>query len=883
MSYARILLATLLVAVLAACGGPTTPPVPPKPTISAVTPAVAPRGGAIVVDGADFGTSGKLMVGGVEAVVSSWTDAKIEATVASGTLDGWQDVVVDTADGTDDFSPFFVGEEYSGAASGLQAFLDGLDKGTAVLLQAQTYDLSAETDELLLDNHGLYGRGETQTTIKLSLTGGAIVLSDWGATVTIADLAIEGDFIAFFHGNLVKTLETLGSNMLTAVPLNEAMVTRTISLPQATGVTDTWSTETFSELGSPVDVVPSAGALTTTTRAPRVFTVEALAHTPEVALAPAGLSTPKITLQDVSYSDVMGGGSFGFPMFMIPTLDITLADVDIDADNSSLVLVSNSNMTLERVTATTAMAIVGSYGGTLTVLDSTVESATDVGLWAEAGMRVNGSTVRAADGYVDVVGAARAILGGSTDLAGGFIEVVGSTIEALDGNLADGTVNGFMIFETQFAPITLTDNVRIRSHEATVIVTQQSFNGEGDITLAGNGDVRAGVFKSEDPVNFRPGDIYVTTGGGGSLADVARLEGNTMAATATLVVDLSGSSSPGFLSASHNKLTAGDGENDGLLQLIAGATGQLRLEDNVLSADGMIEVTAPDLSETTAVLAGNTVSAVGAGSPAVVSQLNGGSCEVSGNTFEAEDVSAVNSTLVQLTCVGADPLVDAFTVTGNTMTANGNGGSIIVTQFSSGALTMASNQIGAEAIFWVFATDVDGVVSANDIQLADGQWMVFGDPLSDLTLDANVVAYEDASYGLGISGVGSATVTGNEFTVNGTPAPSAVAFGFATSGAPITIAASGNTFTNFSRALYVVDLATTAWGITATIEDNVFDFPIDAAPKVAELVNVKSAIDARNNRWGTNTSAATVATYVTLSGDTGVQGGSILLSPITLP
>ncbi|HRQ11454.1 MAG TPA: hypothetical protein PLG36_10560, partial [Trueperaceae bacterium] len=531
MSYARILLATLLVAVLAACGGPTTPPVPPKPTISAVTPAVAPRGGAIVVDGADFGTSGKLMVGGVEAVVSSWANDKIEATVASGTLDGWQDVVVETADGTDDFSPFFVGAEYSGTASGLQAFLDGLDKGTAVLLQAQTYDLSAETDELLLDNHGLYGRGETQTTVKLSNTGGAIVLSDWGATVTIADLAIEGDFIAFFHGNAVKTLATLSSNMLTAMPLNEAMVTRTISPPQPSGMTDAWSTETFSELGSPVDVVSSPGALTTTTRAPRVFTAKALAHAPEVALEPAGLSTPKITLQNVSYSDVLGGGSFGFPMFLIPTLDITLTDVTIEAGDSTVALFSGRNVTLERVDVTSDLAWVGSYGGTLTVQDSTVESATNVYLLAEAGMKVNGSTVRAADGMIDVVGAASAFFGGGTDPTGGFIEFVGSTIEALDGNLADGTVNGFMIFETQFAPISLTDNVLIRSHDATVIITQQSFNGEGDITLAGNGDVRAGVFKSEDPVNFRSGEIYVYTGGGGSLADVVRLEGNTMAAT----------------------------------------------------------------------------------------------------------------------------------------------------------------------------------------------------------------------------------------------------------------------------------------------------------------------------------------------------------------
>ena len=64
---------------------------------------------------------------------------------------------------------------------------------------------------------------------------------------------------------------------------------------------------------------------------------------------------------------------------------------------------------------------------------------------------------------------------------------------------------------------------------------------------------------------------------------------------------------------------------------------------------------------------------------------------------------------------------------------------------------------------------------------------------------------------------------------------------------------------------------------------NVFDFVIDAAPEVAELNNVADEIDARNNQWGANTVLATVASYVTLSGDTVGQGGSILLDPITLP
>ncbi len=491
--------------------------------------------------------------------------------------------------------------------------------------------------------------------------------------------------------------------------------------------------------------------------------------------------------------------------------------------------------------------------------DSTVESATAVGLWAEAGLNVSGSTVRAADGDIDVIGAAAAIVGSGTLPTGGSIEIAGSTFEALDGNLADGSDKGELTFLTQFAPIGLTDNVRIRSHGDMAIVTQQSLIGEGGITLAGNGDVRAGVFKSEDAVHFRP-------------------------ATIDEVAVVSGGGTPGFLAARHNTLTAGDGENTGVLQLAAGATGQLKLEDNVLSADGGIVVGAPDLLGTTAVLTDNVFSAIGDAAPQVITQLIGGSCELSGNTFEARDIGANDAASVNLACEGANPLEDTFRVEGNTMKAGGDGTSVLLTSFASGALTMSSNQVAVESGFLIAADDVDGVVSSNIIQLLGGFFGVIGNAASDMTIDANVVTLQDAAnYGLLMGGSGVATVTGNNFTVTGTPAATATAFGIGTNSAPIEVTASGNTFTNFSRALYISDASGTAWGITAAIHNNVFDFVINAAPKVATLFNVKSSIDARNNQWGTNTSSATVAGYVTLTGDTAVQGGSIQLNPITQP
>src|SRR5690606_36498865 len=128
----------------------------------------------------------------------------------------------------------------------------------------------------------------------------------------------------------------------------------------------------------------------------------------------------------------------------------------------------------------------------------------------------------------------------------------------------------------------------------------------------------------------------------------------------------------------------------------------------------------------------------------------------------------------------------------------GNGTSIAVVQATTGTLAMSSNQIATVAAFQLAANDVTGVVSGNALQLQVGYWLVTGSVASDLTLDANAVTHENvAAYGLAVSGVGSTTATNNAFTDTGTPAATSVAFAFATNGAPITLDASGNTFTNF--------------------------------------------------------------------------------------
>ncbi|HZW99629.1 MAG TPA: hypothetical protein VFF10_06160, partial [Trueperaceae bacterium] len=174
--------------------------------------------------------------------------------------------------------------------------------------------------------------------------------------------------------------------------------------------------------------------------------------------------------------------------------------------------------------------------------------------------------------------------------------------------------------------------------------------------------------------------------------------------------------------------------------------------------------------------------------------------------------------------------------------------------------------------------------SENDFALVGAPLVVYGVGAADLTLAGNTVSHSDPTGpGLVLQDVGNASVTDNTLTVTGTPGPAAIALAAIASTNPIALTATGNTFTGYNQALYFGDVNGGALGIDATLNDNVFDFVIDAAPKVAELENVKDEIDARNNVWGTNTDLATVESYVTLSGDTAVQGGSILLGPITQP
>jgi hypothetical protein len=883
------LIVALAVAVaLAACGGPPPDPDPDPvpPAISGVAPSVAPRGATVVISGSDFGTSGSLTIGGVPASITGWSDDEIQAVVAVGTPDAWQEIEVTTDVGADAFSPFFVGTAFSGAAADLQDFLDGQPVGTAVLLEAAEYDLSAVLAELRLDNRSLYGRGEAAT--RLVAANGAIVLANFGVAVTVADLTLETDALIYFHGTEVGGLGTASLSSWQGAHGALAFGTRTLTLPSVASLAANATAAPVAQRAGleAYDVTGLTHRSSVGLPVARAFTAVAIDEMPTLALAPAGVAYPRITFANVTIAEDAGGGFFGFPGSAIPAVELTLASVTIDAPDTAVFLFASQDVVVEDTDVTAGLVVLVSVAGAVSVTSSELISGSDVNLYAESGLSVASSTVRAEDGNVELVGAVLGLLVGTGLDTGGPVTVVESTIEALDADLADANVVGQLLVTTQFAPIALRDNVLIRSHLDTVIANEASFLGEGDVTLTGNAAVVVGVSQADEPVDYRQSDLVVFTGTGNA-PDTVTLEDNVIDATATVIV-YAGASEPGHLVARGNDVSAGDGFDAGAVVMYAGSPGTLTLTSNRIASDRLIYAIAPDLDGGSTSLDGNTMAAVGDAGPVVYVESLGGSCDLRDNDVTLEDTGADDATILYLLCFGADATVDAFDVDGNDFGVAGNGNSVAFMLFVEGALAVTGNTVTGEAQLVMQFGNTAGTIAENTLAFGTNAtgWILVGSGDTDLVLNGNDASYVDVGgYGLLLQGIGNAAVTGNAFASTGTPLPGALAMVVATSGggSPVAITASGNTFTNFDRALIFADQAGAALGIDAAVTGNVFDFVIDAAPKVAELSNVADEIDARNNQWGTNTVLATVASYVTLSGDTNVQGGSILLDPITLP
>lgn len=840
-----------------------------QPGSVALSPMVAARGETVTVSGTDFADAGSLTVGGVEADIQTWSDTQITATLSATTPHGWQDVVVGTANGDTTFSGFFVGTEFTGDADGLQEFLDGLPKGTATLLQAETYDFTGNPEHIFIDNHSLYGRGESETMLITDAGGGVMVFVDYEQDVTVADLGIQTDLMYYGAG----TLGGVSALSVAVDPFTLDVSYRDVKIPLTSDLT-------IATRG--VHAEARAGY-----RNGLAALAELSLRVPDLgfeefgALEPQAVGAPALTFRSVTFEEI-AGGAFGFPLVPSIVGEVLFENSTVVGPNSIFYPLASQALRISGSSIDVGVVMAASISGTVTVSDSHLETEEELLVGAELGALIEDSVLRSRDAGVELFGFLDPL--GIPGVFGGPVVVKRSVLDAPDGDLTDGNPTGSIIVLARYAPITLEENTSITAASAVVIQSDGAYLGSGGVTLRNNQEITVGLFEAEYPGNARDGFFVVAAGPDPELVgNTVTLEGNTINSSGALMVEAGSGGTVGHIVATNNTFLAGDGYDDGHIRLYVD-TGTLSADGNSFAADDSVWVYADDLSGGLARFSDNEISVTGDDSPWFEINAYAGACEVSGNTVRVEDLSGDDSAWAYLECATADP-AGTTVVSGNELRVIGNGFSGVWTGlYGPGEARFVSNSVFGEGYADFDVLDGSATVSSNDFHLVTGGLYFWGSSDTDLTVVDNAVVQDGADdFGLFLDGVGTTSVLGNTFADEGAPSGLTTALVVYTDGDEIELTATSNTFRGYVNALYLWDEPVTAHGINAQINRNVFDFLIDAAPKVAELVNVGTIIDAADNVWGSNTDLATVEGYVLLGGDTAAQGGGIDLDPIRLP
>lgn len=198
----------------------------------------------------------------------------------------------------------------------------------------------------------------------------------------------------------------------------------------------------------------------------------------------------------------------------------------------------------------------------------------------------------------------------------------------------------------------------------------------------------------------------------------------------------------------------------------------------------------------------------------------------------------------------------------------------------------SGNKVVAERGFWLESTAAALALRGNTFTLGSAG---FAAAFFEVSMIDGVVALSgnNASFlktgGLDLY-AGAGRFMFNDNTFQGHAGTETAMSVFQQYGDAIDVEASGNTFTGFGQALHLESVSSPSDKLTARINGNVFDFVIDAAPKAATVDSITASeadLDATGNVWGTNTVAATVASYVTYAG--GGDLGTLQVDPIRQP
>lgn len=538
--FLRYLLgAALLAVLLAACGTPAAPvatdpdpddpqqPVPPS--ITGFSPAAAVRGSSVVITGHDFGEEiGTVTIGGAVAEVSRWTGTTIEATVPEGAPNAWQDLSVSTEGGAAAHSGLFVGAEFTGDGDGLQEFLELQPQGGAVLLGAGTYAVPEEV--LLVDNVDLYGRGADETELQLPELG--VVLADFGAVTTIADLSTSG-------GPLTVTGGTFAD----------------IVLPPSGGG--------YAGLSGLTDVRAYVGEL------------GALAS-PRLGLEPT------IVLSGLD----LGGGMRGLPS-QVGTFDLEVHDSSISMPGARLLVQTTGDVLLSGVTSSSGSATLISLRGSLQISNSDLRFD-DAALMASGGVSISGSALAALDGNLQIIGEDPSALDSEVAIPGGPIMITGSSLRALAADQETSGLQGNIHVYTWDAPISLTDNLELSSHGYFEVEAGRGPFGKSDIEFARNRNVQVGVFAEEAGAYSRASNLNLRLYDSGNVANHVTFSENALSISNSL--NVVGDSGPFSLEFSDNTGMIGIENSFGGLFIEGEIGGSATLNSNDLQVRGGVGV-----------------------------------------------------------------------------------------------------------------------------------------------------------------------------------------------------------------------------------------------------------------------------------------------------
>lgn len=527
---ASLALVALLLAALAACGGPNPLPDPdpdptPALTLTGVVPATALPGANVVLQGTGFEAGQAVTFDGVAATVTNVTATAITVTVPA--TYGYPVIAVEDVAKE---KLLFVGTDYAGDANldALQAALDLLPENAALRLPAGIY--ATPGTSLDLDNRKLYGAGAATV---LEVTDRLLLVAQGRNVTVLEDLKVDGGGTGYAR---VERGRLVTAEFAFDLPSHSGMVVLA-SIALETDYFESYDdflAIVFRDAEVTVDQIDTEGQDVHVLIERSDFIVAdyvdfdhdgslyVFDSTFEVTTSfdvyidhISGLTFERSTIDAGTYIDIFAYESVSPFVFSIHDSTLTAGTyIDLESDDASLDIVGST------LTAGSYVSIDGDdYGVRVHIEDSMLTAGSYVNVYADGGAVIVGSTLDGAidQVYIDVYGVlqiASSTLRSAGDSVGlwqdyGHTVLEDVTIEAatyvdmfsygpitvVGGSLEAGTY--VQLYSSYAGEITVRD---------TTAITAGTFFGfyDGSSSYAGNN----GIFTFEGNAATSVGDFF---------------------------------------------------------------------------------------------------------------------------------------------------------------------------------------------------------------------------------------------------------------------------------------------------------------------------------------------------------------------------------------